>query len=221
MSLTFSKERTAIIHSSWHDPRKIREMTIVGSKRMIVYDDIATQEKIKVFDVRVERPPHYDTFAEFHYSYHYGDTYSPFIRQDEPLKIECAHFLDSIRSGMTPLTSGDAGLEVVRILEASSESLKANGAPINIWPQPQRGESATPFPNGLSRHPFASAMSRPPFPVRAAASVAIAETEPARNGNGREHKAGAAGRKGGSTRNGAGARNGNGVVGAHASTGGK
>ena len=68
MSLQFSKERSAFIHSSWHDPRKVREMTIVGSKRMIVYDDIAGAEKIKIHDVRVERPPHYDTFAAFHYA---------------------------------------------------------------------------------------------------------------------------------------------------------
>ena len=63
MTLQFTKQRSAIIQSSWLDPRKIREMTIVGSKRMIVYDDVAPQEKIKIFDVRVERPPHYDTFA--------------------------------------------------------------------------------------------------------------------------------------------------------------
>ncbi|MBE7537048.1 MAG: Gfo/Idh/MocA family oxidoreductase [Opitutaceae bacterium] len=132
MSLQFSKERSAIIHSSWHDPRKIREMTIVGSKRMIVYDDIAPQEKIKVFDARVERPPHYDTFAEFHYAYHYGDIYCPYIRQDEPLKTECQHFLDSIKSGVEALTSGRSGLDVVRILEASSHSLRNKGAPVEI-----------------------------------------------------------------------------------------
>jgi len=132
MSLQFSKERSAIIHSSWHDPRKVREMTIVGSKRMIVYDDIATQEKIKVFDARVERPPHYDTFAEFQYAYHYGDIYSPYIKLDEPLKTECQHFLDCIRNGLSALTSGEAGLEVVRILEASSQSLRANGGAIQL-----------------------------------------------------------------------------------------
>lgn len=132
MSLQFSKERSAIIHSSWHDPRKIREMTIVGSKRMIVYDDIAPQEKIKVFDARVERPPHYDTFAEFHYAYHYGDIYCPYIRQDEPLKTECQHFLDSIKSGVEALTSGRSGLDVVRILEASSHSLRNKGAHVEI-----------------------------------------------------------------------------------------
>jgi len=132
MSLHFSKERSAIIHSSWHDPRKVREMTIVGSKRMIVYDDIAGAEKIKIHDVRVECPPHYDTFAAFHYAYHYGDTYSPYLKQDEPLKTECQHFLECIKHSRRPLTSGESGLEVVRILEASSASLKNDGAPINL-----------------------------------------------------------------------------------------
>jgi predicted dehydrogenase len=132
MSLTFRKDRSAIIHSSWLDPRKVREMTIVGSRRMIVYDDVAPQEKIKVFDARVERPPHYDTFAEFHYAYHYGDMYSPYIKQEEPLKAECQHFLDCIQGGTQPMTSGKQGLELVRILEASSASLKQGGSPISL-----------------------------------------------------------------------------------------
>jgi predicted dehydrogenase len=132
MSLYFGNERSAIIHSSWIDPRKIREMTIVGSKRMIVYDDVAQQEKIKVFDTRVERPPHYDTFAEFHYSYHYGDMYVPYVKQEEPLKVECQHFIECIRSGSAPLTNGDRGLELVRILEAASQSIKNSGAPVDL-----------------------------------------------------------------------------------------
>jgi predicted dehydrogenase len=132
MSLTFHKERSAIIHSSWLDPRKVREMTIVGSKRMIVYDDVALQEKIRVFDARVERPPHYDTFAEFHYAYHYGDTYSPYIKQEEPLKTECQHFLDCIQQGKEPLTNGEQGLELVRILEASSQSLQLGGGQVSL-----------------------------------------------------------------------------------------
>ncbi|MBK9991681.1 MAG: Gfo/Idh/MocA family oxidoreductase [Verrucomicrobia bacterium] len=132
MSLLFANSRSAIIQSSWLDPRKVREMTIVGSKRMIVYDDVAQQEKIKIFDVRVDRPPHYDTFAEFHYAYHYGDVYAPYVKQDEPLKTECQHFLDCIKTGTTPLTDGHKGLEIVRVLEASSQSLKLNGAPIDF-----------------------------------------------------------------------------------------
>ncbi|HOA62011.1 MAG: Gfo/Idh/MocA family oxidoreductase [Verrucomicrobia bacterium] len=130
--LTFRKERSAIIHSSWLDPRKVREMTIVGSRRMIVYDDVAQLEKIRIFDARVERPPHYDTFAEFHYAYHYGDVYAPYIKQEEPLKVECQHFLDCIRNGTRPLTDGRQALAMVRILEAASASLKQEGGPVHF-----------------------------------------------------------------------------------------
>jgi predicted dehydrogenase len=130
MSLYFRHKRFATIQSSWLEPRKIREMTIVGTRRMIVYDDLQTHEKIRIYDVRVERPPHYDTFAEFHYSYHYGDSYIPHIQQEEPLKVVCQHFVDCIENNTPPLTGGREGLEMVRILEASSVSLKAHGAPV-------------------------------------------------------------------------------------------
>jgi len=132
MSLTFRNKRFATIQSSWLEPRKVREMTIVGTRRMIVYDDLKTHGKIRVYDVRVERPPHYDTFAEFHFSYHYGDSYIPHIQQEEPLKIECQHFIDCIENGSDPETNGRQGLELVRILEAASASLKANGAPVTF-----------------------------------------------------------------------------------------
>ncbi|MBV9391898.1 MAG: hypothetical protein JOY96_08410 [Verrucomicrobia bacterium] len=99
---------------------------------MIVYDDLQTNEKLRIYDVRVERPPHYDTFADFHYSYHYGDSYIPHIKQEEPLKSECQHFLDCIEKGTKPLSSGYEGLELVRILEAASASLKEQGAPITF-----------------------------------------------------------------------------------------
>jgi predicted dehydrogenase len=132
-------------------------MTIVGSKRMIVYDDVAQIEKIKIYDARVERPPHYDTFGEFHYAYHYGDMYVPYIKQEEPLKSECQHFLDCIREGISPLTNGKQGLELVRILEASSLSLKQGGAQVmlpagifkNGMPHAkQNGSRGLPFDKG-------------------------------------------------------------------------
>jgi hypothetical protein len=118
-------------------------MTIVGSKRMVVYDDVSPLEKIRIFDARVERPPHYDTFAEFHYAYHYGDVYIPYLKQEEPLKNECQHFLDCIRHGAQPLTSGKDGLELVRILEASTESLKKGGAPVRLSAQQNGGNGAS------------------------------------------------------------------------------
>jgi predicted dehydrogenase len=132
ISLSFRHKRFATIQSSWLEPRKIREMTIVGTRRMIVYDDLETHEKIRIYDTRVERPPHHDTFADFHYSYHYGDSYIPYIKQEEPLKAECQHFLDCIEKGTKPLTSGREGLELVTILEAASTSLKDQGAPVTF-----------------------------------------------------------------------------------------
>ncbi len=132
MSLNFSNGGFATIHSSWLDPNKVREMIIVGSRRMIVYNDNEPLEKIKVFDKRVETPPHYDTFAEFQYSYHYGDAYIPYLKQVEPLKVETQHFLDSIRKGTRPQTSGLDGLRVVQILEAASQSLKKDGGMVPI-----------------------------------------------------------------------------------------
>ena len=132
LSLSFRNKKFATIQSSWLEPRKVREMTIVGTRRMIVYDDLQPLEKIRIYDVRVDRPPHYDTFAEFHYSYHYGDSYIPHIQQEEPLKVECQHFIDCIESGMEPTTGGRSGLELVTLLEAATASLKANGAPVNF-----------------------------------------------------------------------------------------
>jgi predicted dehydrogenase len=132
MSLSFRHKRFATVQSSWLEPRKVREMTIVGTRRMIVYDDLQTHEKIRIYDVRVERPPHYDTFTEFQYSYHYGDSYIPHIDQEEPLRRVCSHFLECIEQGSRPLTSGWEGLELIRILEAATASLKANGAPVQM-----------------------------------------------------------------------------------------
>jgi len=132
MSLMFSNGEFATIQNSWLDPNKVRRMTFVGSQRMILYDDNEPLEKIKIYDKRVEAPPHYDTFAEFHYSYHYGDMYAPYLKQIEPLKVQCEHFLDCIRTSQEPLSSGLDGLRVVEVLEAASESLKRGGAKVEI-----------------------------------------------------------------------------------------
>ncbi len=132
MTLDFPNGTFATIQSSWIDPNKIRTMTIVGSKKMVVYDDIEPTEKIRIYDKHVEAPPHYDTFAEFQYSYHYGDMKAPYIRQVEPLKVECQHFLDCIETGQRSDSCGEEGLRVVQILEASSESLRKGGARVDI-----------------------------------------------------------------------------------------
>jgi predicted dehydrogenase len=131
-TLNFKNGAIAFIHSSWLDPNKIRRTTIVGSRRMLVYDDIEPQEKIKIYDKGVEVPPHYDTYADFHFSYRYGDIYSPRIEDYEPLKKECDHFIECIKRNISPLTDGYNGLRVVSILEAANKSLKLSGKAVHI-----------------------------------------------------------------------------------------
>lgn len=144
MCMNFDRGMFATVQNSWLDPRKVREMTIVGSRRMIVYDDVQPLEKIRIYDTRVETPPHYDTFAEFQYSYHYGDSYIPYVKQEEPLKVECQHYLECIRTGRKPITDGAHGAAVVRVLEASSQSLRLNGASV---PFSSEASSEIPSPN--------------------------------------------------------------------------
>jgi predicted dehydrogenase len=128
VTLNFPNGTIAFIHNSWLDPDKIRKITIVGSKKMLVYDDISTNEKIKIYDKGVDVPPYYDTFAEFHFAYRYGDIYTPRLSENEPLRRECEHFLECINEGKTPRSDGHSGLMVVSILEAASKSLLKNGA---------------------------------------------------------------------------------------------
>ena len=176
MCLQFGHDRSAIIHSSWLDPRKVREMTIVGSKRMLVYDDVAQQEKVRIFDARVERPPHYDTFAEFHYAYHYGDTYAPYLKLEEPLKSECQHFLDCIRESKIPLSSGLRGLELVKILEACTASLHQGGSriPFVHHEEPRRVRAALhPRPAEDNGTPKADKKNPPPTARPSAALPAV------------------------------------------------
>jgi predicted dehydrogenase len=154
MSMNFDQGVFANLQNSWLDPRKVREMTIVGSRKMIVYDDVQQLEKVRIYDMRVDAvPPHYDTFGEFHFAYHYGDSHIPYIKQEEPLKVECQHFLDCIRTGGRPLTDGVHGANVVRVLEACTQSLRQQGAAVTFdataKPAPSTKKSATSSPSGL------------------------------------------------------------------------
>jgi len=139
LTLMFPSGRYATVQTSWLDPRKVREMTIVGSKQMIVYNDLEPLHKITIYDQRVEMPPHYDSYAEFQYAYHYGDVYSPYVKQDEPLRIECRHFLDCIQNGESPITSAEQATDVVRILEAASASLQQGGGRVSLHHEARGG----------------------------------------------------------------------------------
>jgi len=99
---------------------------------MLVYDDLEPIDKIKIYDKRVEIPPHYDTFAEFQYSYHYGGMYAPFLKLAEPLKVECEQFLNSIENGTESEANGLEGLKVVQVLEAATKSLRNGGGQVTI-----------------------------------------------------------------------------------------
>lgn len=134
-TLNFKNGVIAFIHNSWLDPNKIRKTTIVGTKKMLVFDDIESQEKIKIYDKGVEVPPYYDTFADFHLAYRYGDIYSPRIEEYEPLRKLCDHFIECVHDRRPPHSDGYSGLRVVSILEAANKSLRMSGkaVPVQIW----------------------------------------------------------------------------------------
>lgn len=134
MSLNFGNGEFATIQNSWLDPNKVRLMTVVGTAGMIVYDDTEPLEKIKIHDKRVKAPRHFDGLGEFQFAYHYGGTRSPYVAQEEPLRVQCGHFVECIEQSSPPQTSGIEGLQVVKILEAASESLKDNGRFIKLSP---------------------------------------------------------------------------------------
>lgn len=127
VTLNFPNGTIAFLHDSWLDPAKIRKITFVGSKKMLVYDDINPNEKIKIYDKGVDVPPYYDTYAEFQFSYRYGDIYTPKLDEYEPLREECKHFLDCIETGQTPRSDGYSGLRIVSILEAANKSMRNGG----------------------------------------------------------------------------------------------
>jgi predicted dehydrogenase len=130
--LQYPKNVVAHIHVSWLDPCKIRRTTLVGSQKMLVYDDTSALEKIRVYDKGVSIQPHYDTFGEFQLAYRFGDIIVPKINDVEPLKKECSHFVECIASGNTPLSGGEAGLSVVKVVERACESAKLGGAPLAL-----------------------------------------------------------------------------------------
>ena len=132
LCLRFEKNIISFVNVSWLDPDKVRRITVVGSKKMMVYDDVQPTEKIRIYDKRCEKPKHYDTFAEFPYSYKYGDVLIPQLDGMEPLKTELMHFIDCVKNDLTPISDGVNGRDVVEILEAADESLKAANSQIDL-----------------------------------------------------------------------------------------
>jgi predicted dehydrogenase len=131
LNLNFGDRRMAHVHVSWLDPHKVRKMTIVGSKKMAVFDDLETTEKLRIYDKGANFNGDYDTFAEY-IGLRFGDITMPYISMSEPLQLECNHFLDCVRQRTQPLTDGRDGLRVVKVLTAAQESLARNGVPVSL-----------------------------------------------------------------------------------------
>lgn len=122
----------AHIHVSWLDPNKIRNCTFVGSRKMLVYDDVSPAEKIRVYDKGVDVQPHYESFGEFQLLYRSGDVFIPRLDTVEPLKAETGHFLEVISGATSSLSSGTDGLKVVQVLEGACLSMKDDGRRIKL-----------------------------------------------------------------------------------------
>jgi predicted dehydrogenase len=132
INLEFPSETIAHVELSWLAPSKLRRTTVVGSEKMVVYDDTST-EPVRVFDSGVVLP-NPETFGEYRLTYRTGDIVSPQIAAAEPLLLEMADFCSAIRTGAEPRSSAELGLEVVRIIEAVDASLDAGGRRVAIDP---------------------------------------------------------------------------------------
>jgi predicted dehydrogenase len=109
-------------HVSWLDPQKVRRLTVVGSRKMVVFDDMSTTEKIRIYDKGIEAPD-YENYGEV-LQIRTGDIHSPAVDNTEPLKLQAQHFLECVRERKNPIVDGKAGLAVVRMLDMAGQALE-------------------------------------------------------------------------------------------------
>ena len=129
----------ASVHASWLNPKKVREITVVGTSEMVVWNDMDLTEPVRIYhkSVAVERDARYsDTFGSFRMMVRNGDVVSPFLEGREPLAAECEHFLECVAAGREPLNSGGEGLRVVRALEAAARSIREGSILVRIPENP-------------------------------------------------------------------------------------
>jgi predicted dehydrogenase len=131
LTLTFASGATANIQISWLAPRKVREMLIVGSSRMVQYDDTAADEAVRIYDRGMDfKTP--TTFGEHQLAYRSGDIVVPRVDAAEPLSLELEDFARSIRTGTQPRSHAQLGYDIVAAVEAAEQSLRSNGEPIAV-----------------------------------------------------------------------------------------
>ncbi len=122
------------IHVSWVDPNKVREVVVVSNDKRIVFDDVKTMEQVRIFEKGIA-PGEVDapsSYGEFRFLIRDGDIISPRVQASEPLKDQCLHFVECINQNKRPFTDGQAGLEVVQVMQAIDRSLAQNGAPVQV-----------------------------------------------------------------------------------------
>jgi predicted dehydrogenase len=131
VTLHFPQRRMAHIHLSWLDPHKIRRTTLVGSRKMVVFDDMEPTDKVRIYDKGVDirrEPMSYEDYLHVRF----GDILIPHIGSAEPLRQECQHFLDCVRGRAMPRSGGPHGLQVIRVLAAAQKSLELDGVPVSV-----------------------------------------------------------------------------------------
>lgn len=132
MTMFFDGPMIAHVHASWLAPVKVRRTLLGGSHRMIVFDDLETSEKIRVYDSGISVDPSPENVYQMLIGYRTGDMWAPKLAVSEALAVEAAHFVDCVTRGTRPQSDGEAGLRVVRLLEAASASMQSYGRPVEI-----------------------------------------------------------------------------------------
>jgi predicted dehydrogenase len=132
MTMFFEAPVIAHVHASWLAPVKVRRTLLGGSRKMIVFDDLEASEKIKVYDSGISVDPSPENLYQMLVGYRTGDMWAPKLAVSEALHVEAAHFVDCVTRGARPQSDGEAGLRVVRLLEAASRSMQQHGRPVEI-----------------------------------------------------------------------------------------
>jgi len=130
-TLRFADGRLAHSHVSWLDPHKVRRLTVVGSRQMAIFDDVEPSEKLRIYDKGVDRTPEYDSYGDA-LTLRFGDIYVPHMEMQEPLRLECQHFVDCVTHGRRPLSDGRNGLAVLRVLGCLQRSLDSEGSLVRL-----------------------------------------------------------------------------------------
>lgn len=129
LTIRFEHGQLGHVHVSWLDPHKTRRFTVVGARKMAVFDDVAATEKLRVYDQGVV--PTYASYGEA-LTIRFGDIHIPRVDMREPLRLECEHFVECVRAGRQPRSDGRDGLRVLRVLAAGQRSLEQGGAPVQL-----------------------------------------------------------------------------------------